>query len=105
MVVNVEGSPEKRRFNGDIYMGIEGNNNNYGEMPRIREPRRKQRCAHWLSACANWVTNIEFSEQFMRSFHWTTQVCLKYCDEYGECLKRRLKNNRLTRVTENLSMS
>ncbi|KAI6177746.1 Ligand-Gated ion Channel [Aphelenchoides bicaudatus] len=68
MIVNVEGSPEKRRFNGDIYTGIEGRND--VESPQIRQPRRR----HWLFNCSKWTTELEFSEQFLRRFHWITQM-------------------------------
>jgi hypothetical protein len=70
MIVNVEGSPEKRRFNGDLYSGIEGRNNDV-ESPRIRRPKRR----HWLFNWSTWTTELEFSEQFLRRFHWITQVC------------------------------
>ncbi|KAI6226483.1 Ligand-Gated ion Channel [Aphelenchoides fujianensis] len=63
LVVNVEQSPaEKRRFNGDIYTGID-------ESPRVRRPRRAR-----FNRCFDWLSNLEFSEDFVRRFHWITQM-------------------------------
>ncbi|KAI6229258.1 Lgc-35 [Aphelenchoides besseyi] len=54
---------EKRRFNGDIYTGID-------DSPKIRQPPRRQR----YSQCFNWLRDLEFSENFVRRFHWITQM-------------------------------
>lgn len=72
MIVNIDDSPEKRRFNGDLYTGIEGHTfSEDDENPRIRQSRRQKR--RWLSNCLK-LTEIEISKNFLRRFHWITQM-------------------------------
>ncbi|CAD5216528.1 unnamed protein product [Bursaphelenchus xylophilus] len=56
---------EKRRFNGDIYLDIDGS-------PEIRSTRRRKRKG-FVEFCESFG-HINFSAQTMRRFHWITQM-------------------------------